>query len=1009
MQAPMQPRPPISPQPANQQHQQYYQVKNPNLIGTAVPPNWVANQHFLYSGPIQVGDLVVICVSDGSKRYAEVSRQSGPDSWDVLLAVQPQHVFHPNMPGSSLGRPAKTSMTGMREQHFYELKHPDLIDTAVPAGWAVNKDFTYAGPVRVGDLVVIKRSDGSLRFAEIWKQSGPDTWDLVVCVHPRNQFYCNQHGSGLGRPKPDSLKQVKEHKAVFETWNKMEQEDEGLLLQQSATINRAKEYLTQEHPKIAPSQSWVSRAGHPHVSMNPEDWGKGFPVEASYTGPHLTWPLTLENVQQVLYHIRTKPEYPLHPKYIAQLVGTGTQMFDDLPASVATMSIPPGEGGKLVVLGDTHGQLADLLWVLELYGEPSQSTGYLINGDMADRGTHAVEIIIIALMFKILYPENVVINRGNHEALDMNRMYGFGAEVEKHHPELYMMFQNLFKVLPLATVIGEKVFVVHGGLPRDCRVEIKDIKKVDRKVMELARPTNLDSGIMWDCLWSDPMEHHLGIMQNPSRGEDVVYFGPDITHHFLNNNHLNICIRSHQVPKTNRGFEYCHGGRLITLFTASNYCGCTNNTGAAAIIRANLVPELIEHMAPPLEHIRSVAEAKQAAKAVPPALMAQNHTAQQLSIDESVARMREDVLAKLEAKVVQKKDDLWLFWVQKAGGSDKVSLQDWRQGMTTVLGLDVQWETVEDGLVEVDANGEVDYMGFLQKMQPQDMHGIPLEDGWETKMVRKVYEQVLRCDWTLEDLQKHFDPDGDGLVSPVEFKDGLIAANLEIPEWQISSLLRTIERNEIGKLSLANFLDRFQVVYSTDDSETPETSGSKTMLNIVGKRLIGDKSRMDVFRQMDTDGNGFVDQAEFFDALTKLKLDGLTDEQKHDLWRSVDITKDGRLNYLEFCAAFEIVDTSDVSELAQKEMVSSILAVLNQNKQALGYTLSYFDTNLNGKVTREEFKSALRALNFAIERPDGGSNPFTEEQLDVVAEYLKADEDGMTDVSHFFSSMSIQC
>lgn len=40
-----------------------------------------------------------------------------------------------------------------------------------------------------------------------------------------------------------------------------------------------------------------------------------------------------------------------------------------------------------------------------------------------------VEIIIIVLMYKILYPENVIMNRGNHEALDLNRVYGFGAEV----------------------------------------------------------------------------------------------------------------------------------------------------------------------------------------------------------------------------------------------------------------------------------------------------------------------------------------------------------------------------------------------------------------------------------------------------------------------------------------------------------------------------------------------------------------------------------------------------
>jgi hypothetical protein len=54
----------------------------------------------------------------------------------------------------------------------------------------------------------------------------------------------------------------------------------------------------------------------------------------------------------------------------------------------------------------------------------------------------------------------------------------------------------------------------------------------------------------------------------------------------------------------------------------------------------------------------------------------------------------------------------------------------------------------------------------------------------------QVYEQVLRCDWTPQELRQHFDPDGDGLVSLIEFKDGLKSAGLALPEWQINTLLR---------------------------------------------------------------------------------------------------------------------------------------------------------------------------------------------------------------------------
>ncbi len=47
--------------------------------------------------------------------------------------------------------------------------------------------------------------------------------------------------------------------------------------------------------------------------------------------------------------------------------------------------MPTSEDGKLVILGDTHGQLSDFLWVLKQNGEPSPSTAYLLNGRERER------------------------------------------------------------------------------------------------------------------------------------------------------------------------------------------------------------------------------------------------------------------------------------------------------------------------------------------------------------------------------------------------------------------------------------------------------------------------------------------------------------------------------------------------------------------------------------------------------------------------------------------------
>jgi serine/threonine-protein phosphatase 5 len=68
-------------------------------------------------------------------------------------------------------------------------------------------------------------------------------------------------------------------------------------------------------------------------------------------------------------------------------------------------------------------------------------------------------------------------------------VYGFEDEVlEKYNSEVLDLFTKVFQWLPLAVVIGEKVLVVHGGIPVEETVTLKDIQGVERG-MEPAEPS----------------------------------------------------------------------------------------------------------------------------------------------------------------------------------------------------------------------------------------------------------------------------------------------------------------------------------------------------------------------------------------------------------------------------------------------------------------------------------------------------------------------------------------
>ncbi len=120
---------------------------------------------------------------------------------------------------------------------------------------------------------------------------------------------------------------------------------------------------------------------------------------------------------------------------------------------------------KITVVGDLHGQLTDLLHILDEGGLPNENNKFIFNGDFVDRGAHGFEVVFIIFLLYVVYgPSIVSMNRGNHEDASVCRVYGFEEEVLGKYDELmFEMFAELFNNLPLFSVINNSVFVVMVG------------------------------------------------------------------------------------------------------------------------------------------------------------------------------------------------------------------------------------------------------------------------------------------------------------------------------------------------------------------------------------------------------------------------------------------------------------------------------------------------------------------------------------------------------------------
>ena len=230
------------------------------------------------------------------------------------------------------------------------------------------------------------------------------------------------------------------------------------------------------------------------------------------------------------------------------------------------------------ICGDIHGQYYDLLRLFEYGGFPPQSN-YLFLGDYIDRGKQSLETICLVLAYKIRYPENFFILRGNHECASINRIYGFYDECKRRYNiKLWKTFTDCFNCMPVAAIVDEKVFCMHGGLSPD----LSSMEQI-RRVM---RPTDVpDSGLLCDLLWSDPEKDITGWGDN-DRGVSFT-FGPDIVTRFLQRQDLDLICRAHQVVED--GYEFFAKRQLVTLFSAPNYCGEFDNAGAMMSVDETLM------------------------------------------------------------------------------------------------------------------------------------------------------------------------------------------------------------------------------------------------------------------------------------------------------------------------------------------------------------------------------------------------------------------------------------
>ncbi|XP_005484388.2 serine/threonine-protein phosphatase with EF-hands 1 isoform X1 [Zonotrichia albicollis] len=592
------------------------------------------------------------------------------------------------------------------------------------------------------------------------------------------------------------------------------------------------------HPE-ADSQIFTSPSAPQVVDedFSLKEFEKKIAVPDSYYGPRLSFPLTVEDANALLHAFRN--EQLLHARYVLQLLSETRRVLKEMP-NITHLSTSYSK--EITVCGDLHGNLDDLLLIFYKNGLPSEQNPYVFNGDFVDRGKNSMEILIILFAFLLIYPNDLHLNRGNHEDYIMNLRYGFTKEVSKkykdHWKQILSLLRDVFSWLPLATIIDSKVLILHGGISDTTDLDF--LNALERnKLKSLMRPpksgTNRQDQVKkktpvtkpskhtasqhvagktqhisssgftepsgsnlppdpalreWkqilDILWSDPRSQN-GCTPNKCRGGGC-YFGPDVTAKLFERYNLKMLIRSHEFKP--EGYEISHDGKVITIFSASNYYEEGSNRGAYIKLNPELTPRFVQYQVSKLTHRQNLRE--------------------------RVGTIESSALKSLREKIYAHRSELISAFAQyDTNGTGRISVNDWAAAMESVLQLELPWRMLRSQLAQMNPDGEVDFMSCFYDLKM----GQPIKEAQPA-----LAETLCRYRKDLEIIFNIIDKDHSGLISLEEFSQTwrLFTSHLgiDIQDDSIDKLVLSIDYNKDGHIDFNEFLEAFHVVHRLEKKAT---------------------------------------------------------------------------------------------------------------------------------------------------------------------------------------------
>jgi Ca2+-binding EF-hand superfamily protein/diadenosine tetraphosphatase ApaH/serine/threonine PP2A family protein phosphatase len=678
-------------------------------------------------------------------------------------------------------------------------------------------------------------------------------------------------------------------------------------------------------------------------------------ISDEYKGAHINFPLQSEDIVKLQQCF--KDGYTLHYKYTLKILLEIVLLFKKENTSHLKHATIP-KNGKLVVVGDLHGQLLDIFTILNKYGMPSENQIYVFNGDFVDRGAHSTEVLLLIYALKLAFNSFVFLNRGNHEFENLNVRYGFEDEVHnKYDKTIFRLIQDSFKLLTLYTLIDKSILVLHGGLFQYSDVTLDEMSK-----FKIPLEHNTDKraqSILLQSLWSDP-DNDEGFAPS-DRGVGIL-FGWDVTKCFLKKNNLQMIIRSHEM--VDEGFEWKHNNTLLTIFSASYYAGSAFNRGAVVEFngQTGLKPEIFQYYA-------------------------------ELSSGTTEKDVKASTLHQLKDRIFSNRAELLkAFSKLDAVDSSRIKSEQWVSVMEETIPIGVNWRALQPYLTESE-DGMIDYTQFLNRYVINI--GNTLSTSFQKNLIEKMCSKFVENMGNLKQAFKSLDKSGDGKVSYNEFTEILKQFDFGLTQDQMFDFASSIDTDESGTIEFEEFADRFQVQFESEIHDEL----LKKKLQEISKKILQKKGEVKViFDEFDENHDGKIVLKEFETALERLGLSYGEDEVS-GLFSIVDKSKQGFITLEAFEKCFFIVDSQ--GDQYSQNIIQKVCSAIYKGRYKLKHLFRKMDLDGNGKIDLKEFQIGINALNLTLDAP------LTQDQVKIIFDAVDTDGSGEIDFEEFIKAFEV--